>query len=173
MQIQKDFSITMEYSVRLEDGSFVKGENAPVSLHFVTGYEQILPALEAKLLGLHEHAEVDFVISARDAFGEHDHTQVRTRTLEEFPEGRNLRAGGWVVATNAETEAQYGYFVKEKTDDTVVLDFNHPLAGKDLYYHVKVVRVRPALKEELEFLRPCEHSDSRGQGFPEPAADDR
>jgi FKBP-type peptidyl-prolyl cis-trans isomerase SlyD len=157
MLICRDASVTMEYTVRLQDGSYVKGENGPVSLHFIAGYDEILPSLEARLLGLGESAETDFVIPASEAFGEHDPSQVSTRTFDEFPEGRNIQAGRWVLATNEETDAQYSYFVKEKTADAVVLDFNHPLAGRDLHYHVKVTGVRPALKEELEFLRPCEH----------------
>lgn len=159
MEIRKDASVTMEYSVRLEDGSYVKGENGPVSLHFIAGYGEILPSLEARLLGLQEGVETDFVLAANEAFGEHDPSQVSTRTFDEFPEGRNLQAGKWALATNAKTDAQYSYFVKEKTADTVVLDFNHPLAGRDLHYHVKVIRVRPAMEEELEFLRPCEHGE--------------
>lgn len=157
MVTAKDTSITIEYSVQLQDGSFIKGENGPVSLHFITGYRQVLPSLEARLLGLREDEETDFVISAAEAFGERDPSQIHTRTYEEFPEGKNLQPGRWVLATNTETDAQYSYFVKEKTIDAVVLDFNHPLAGKDLHYHVKVIRVRPAMRDELEFLRPCEH----------------
>jgi len=158
MEIRKDASVTMEYTVRLNDGSYVKGENGPVSLHFIAGYDEILPSLETRLLGIEEGVEADFVIPADEAFGEHDPSQVCTRTFDEFPEGRNLQAGRWALATNPETDAQYSYLVREKTSDTVVLDFNHPLAGRDLYYHVKVIRVRPAMKEELEFLRPCEHN---------------
>lgn len=161
MEIRKDASVIMEYTVRLKNGSYVKGENGPVSLHFITGYEQILPALEGALLGLREGDETEFVIPAAEAFGEWDPSQVRTRTFEDFPEGKGLQTGKWVLATNRETDAQYSYFVKEKTGDSVILDFNHPLAGSDLYYRVKVIRVRPAATEELEFLRPCEHSEKQ------------
>jgi FKBP-type peptidyl-prolyl cis-trans isomerase SlyD len=156
MEIVKDHFVVIEYTVRLEDGSYTKGENGPVSLNFVVGYDQVLPALEQRLLGLREGVEVDFVIPAREAFGEHDPGQVRTKTFTEFPEGVRLPMGKWVVATDSQTRSQYTYFVKEKTNEAVVLDFNHPLAGKDLYYHVKVVKVRPAHQEELEYLRPCE-----------------
>lgn len=159
MEITKDMFVVMEYTVRLEDGSYVKGENEPVSLNFIVGYEQVLPSLEERLLGLTEGADAEFVIPAGEAFGEHDESLVRTRTFNEFPAGRSLHAGKWVVANNELTEAQYSYFVADKTDDAVVLDFNHPLAGKDLHYSVKVVRVRPALREELEYLRPCEHGN--------------
>jgi FKBP-type peptidyl-prolyl cis-trans isomerase SlyD len=159
MQIAKDTIVVIEYDVRLDDGSFVKGENGPVSMNFVAGYGQILPALETTLTGSNEGDFTEFVIPACDAFGDRDESEVRTRTFDEFPPGRLLEAGKWAVATNPETLAQYSYFVREKTGSAVVLDFNHPLAGKDLHYRVKVVRVRPGLPEELEHLRPCEHGE--------------
>lgn len=159
MEISKDTFVVLEYSVRLEDGSYVKGEDGPVSMNFIVGYGQVLLALEKNLLGIESGAQRQFVIPAAEAFGEHDESLVRTKTLAEFPQGRELKAGKWVIATNEETQAQYSYFVREKTDDQVVLDYNHPLAGKDLHYDVKIVYVRPATKEELEYLRPCEQAE--------------
>lgn len=161
MEIVKDMFVVLEYTVRLEDGSYVKGEGGPVSLTFVSGYGELLPSLEHRLIGLAEGTEVDLVIPAREAFGEYDRTRVYTKTFEEFPAGRDLEAGKWIKAVNPQNEAQYNYYVKEKTDDALVLDFNHPLAGKDLYYHIKIILVRPALQEELEYLRPCEHNQEK------------
>ena len=165
MEIAKDTSVVIEYTVRLEDGSYVKGEDGPVSLNFIVGYEQILPALEQRILGLEQGAEAELVIPAGEAFGEHDKSQVRTQSFDEFPAGRTLIAGKWVMATHELTQAQYAYFVKEKSDEAVVLDFNHPLAGKDLHYRVKVMKVRPTSKEELEYVRPCEHGDNPEGGM--------
>jgi FKBP-type peptidyl-prolyl cis-trans isomerase SlyD len=160
MQIAKDSFIIMEYSLRLDDGSFVKGENTPASMNFIAGYGQVLPALEKGLIGLEQGEQKELMIAARDGFGERDQSLVRTMALCEFPPGRNLEPGRWAVAKNEATGAQYSYFVSEKTDSTITVDYNHPLAGKDLYYSVKVVLVRPALAEELEFLRPCEHGQA-------------
>lgn len=168
MEVAKDSFVILEYTLRLEDGSFVKGENAPVSLNFVVGYEEVLPALERRLLGLKPGAESDIVIPAREAFGDYDQTQVRTKTFTEFPEGRNLEVGKWIVATQEHTQAQYSYFVKSKTEQEIVLDFNHPLAGKDLYYHVRITHVRPALKEEIEYLRPCAREEQPAGTAPLP-----
>jgi FKBP-type peptidyl-prolyl cis-trans isomerase SlyD len=159
MEVGKDMAVIIEYRVRLDDGAYVKGENGPVSLNFVWGYQQVLPALERNLQGLSEGTETAFVIPSAEAFGDYDGSQVHTRSFEEFPEGGSLAVGKWIVATNMQTQAQYSYYVKAKTEEAVTLDFNHPLAGKDLHYQVKVISVRPALKEELEYLRPCEHGD--------------
>jgi FKBP-type peptidyl-prolyl cis-trans isomerase SlyD len=158
-QIRKDTLVVLEYSVRLADGEYLKGEGSPASLNFVVGYDQVLPGLEKRLIGLGVGTDTEFVIPAGEAFGEYDESMVHTRPFSEFPEGKELQAGKWVLATNKETQAQYSYFVKEKTREAAVLDFNHPLAGKELRYHVKIALVRPALREELEFLRPCEHGE--------------
>jgi FKBP-type peptidyl-prolyl cis-trans isomerase SlyD len=157
MRIAQDTFVIIEYSLRLGDGSFVRGESSPASMNFITGYAQVLPALEKELIGLEQGELKEITIPARDAFGHHDPGLVRTTPLSEFPEGRDLEPGRWALARNEATGAQYSYFVREKTDSTVTIDYNHPLAGKDLHYSVKVVLVRPAIAEELEFLRPCEH----------------
>jgi len=163
MEIANDTAVVLEYTVHLENGFCVKGEDGPASLNFVVGYNQVLPALERRLLGLLPGDAVDFIIPAREAFGEYDPSQVSKRTYDEFPRGRKMEVGKWAVATDEKTGAQYNYYVKGKDEDSVTLDFNHPLAGKDLYYHVKVVHVRSALAEELDYLRPCRHgSDDLG-----------
>jgi FKBP-type peptidyl-prolyl cis-trans isomerase SlyD len=159
MRIGKGSFVVVESTVQLEDGSFVKGEDGPVSMNFVAGYNQVLPALEQLLMGAEAGEALDFVIPAARAFGERDQALVRLRSFDEFAEGRQLEPGKWVVATSEETGAQYGYYVASKTEDSVVLDFNHPLAGKALHYHLKVCMVRPATRDELEYLRPCEQDD--------------
>lgn len=166
MEIAKDTAVVLEYSVHLKNGFCVKGEDGPVSLNFVVGYNQVIPGLERRLLGLKQDDTVDLVIPAREAFGDYDPSQVRKSSFDEFPQGRQLEAGKWVMATNEETGAQYNYFVKQKDCDSVTMDFNHPLAGEDLYYHVRIVHVRLALPEELDYLRPCRHEggDSEPEG---------
>ncbi|MGC8719506.1 MAG: FKBP-type peptidyl-prolyl cis-trans isomerase [Thermodesulforhabdaceae bacterium] len=163
MEISKDCVVTIEYTVQLEDGSYIKGSpDAPASMNFTIGYDQVLPSLEARLYGLKEGEEVSFKIDYIEAFGPYKKELLKRRSFEEFPEGKSLIPGKWVVATNPVTKAQYSYKVIEKTDSDVLLDFNHPLAGKDLFYKVKIVKVRPATEEELSFLRPCEFGKEKG-----------
>jgi FKBP-type peptidyl-prolyl cis-trans isomerase SlyD len=158
MEIVKDTFVILEYAVRLADGTYVKGDPlaGPASLNFVVGYEQIMPALEQRLLGVAEGAQLSFIIPAREAFGEHLEQLVQQKDYQEFPRGRDLPVGKWVVAVNESTQAQYSYFVQKKTEQHITLDYNHPLAGRDLHYSLTVVKVRPASPEELAYLRPCE-----------------
>ena len=162
MEIGKDTFVILEYMLRLDDGTYVKGspDGGPASLNFVVGYDHILPALEYRLLGVSEGAKLDLVIPPEEAFGAYQLQLVEHRSLAEFPRGRDLEAGKWVMATNDTTNARYSYFVKEKSEDTVTLDFNHPLAGKTLHYAIHVVKVRPASAEELAYLRPCQTEES-------------
>lgn len=160
MEIIKDTFVILEYTLRLEDGTFVKGDahGHRASLNFIVGYDQVLAALEQRLLGLEEGTQTRFVIPAREAFGEHQPHLVQRKTYEELPQARELPVGKWVVAVNASTHAQYSYYLKQKSADGAVVDFNHPLAGKDLYYDIVIIKVRPALPEELAYLRPCEYA---------------
>ena len=123
-------------------------------MNFIAGYRQGLPALEEELIGLEQGAQKELTIPARDGFGERDESLVQTMALSGFPQGHDLEPGKWAIAKNEASGAQYSYFVSGKTSSTITVDYNHPLAGKDLYYRVNVVLVRPALAEELEFLRP-------------------
>jgi FKBP-type peptidyl-prolyl cis-trans isomerase SlyD len=166
MRIGKDSFVVVESTVQLEDGSFVKGENGPASMNFVAGYNQVMPALEQQLMGVEAGEVLDFVIPAAKAFGERDEALVRVRSFDDFPPGRQLEPGKWVVATSEETGAQYGYYVVSKSEDSVTQDFNHPLAGKDLHYHLRVCMVRPATREELEYLRPCEQGEDETDSPP-------
>ena len=160
MQISKDCFVVIEYSLRLDDGPFVKGDKTPASMNFIAGYAQVLPALEKGLIGLEQGARTELKIPAAQAFGEHDDELVRTLDLGSFPSGRGLEPGKWAMAKNEATGAYYSYLVVDKTDSTITVDYNHPLAGKDLYYDITILLVRPALPEEMEFLRPCEHAQA-------------
>jgi FKBP-type peptidyl-prolyl cis-trans isomerase SlyD len=168
MEIGKDTFVILEYTLRLGDGTYVKGsaENGPASLNFVVGYDQILPSLELQLLGVAEGTRLQLDIPPEEAFGAYQQQLVECRSLAEFPLGRDLEAGKWVMATNDTTNARYSYFVKEKSQDAVTLDFNHPLAGKTLHYTIHVDKVRPASAEELAYLRPCQTEESASKPSP-------
>lgn len=162
MTIQSENSyVILKYTVTLENGEIVKGDPKKGLAHmeFVTGYNQVIPGLEKRLVGLSEGDEAEVNVPPDEGFGQYDPSLVQEKTFEKFPEGKNLEEGRWALATNPQHRVTFGYLVVEKKPDSIVLDYNHPLAGKALVYQVKVEKVREANREELEILRPCEFGE--------------
>jgi FKBP-type peptidyl-prolyl cis-trans isomerase SlyD len=161
--------VILKYTVRLENGEIVKGgpEEGQAHMEFVTGYNQVIPGLERRVIGLSQGDEVRITVHPDEGFGPYDPSLVQEKTFEKFPEGEKLEEGRWVRATNPQHRVTFGYLVLEKKSDRVVLDYNHPLAGKTLVYQVKVDMVREANREELEILRPCEFGEAGAQPLDE------
>jgi FKBP-type peptidyl-prolyl cis-trans isomerase SlyD len=150
--------VVIKYTVKLEDGEIVKGdpEEGLAHMEFVTGYNQVILGLERRLIGMVQGDAGQIAVPPEEGFGSYDPKLIQEKIYQEFPEGRNLEEGRWVRATNPDHRVTFGYFVLEKKSESVVLDYNHPLAGKTLIYEFTVEDVREASPEELEILRPCE-----------------
>jgi FKBP-type peptidyl-prolyl cis-trans isomerase SlyD len=158
---EKGTFVKIRYSLQTPEGEYVKGDprEGRAYLEFFTGYAQLLPGLEKKLLGKKAKEEARIRLAPEEAFGPHRPEQVKEKTFREFPQGKELQEGKWVVARDETTHASFGYFVKKKESDRVLLDYNHPLAGKELIYELEILEARPATEEETAQLRPCELGD--------------
>jgi FKBP-type peptidyl-prolyl cis-trans isomerase SlyD len=154
--------VVIKYTVKLKDGEIIKGDPKEGLAHmeFVTGYNQVILGLEKRLIGMSKGDKGQIAVPPEEGFGLHDPTLIQEKPYKEFPEGRNLEEGRWVRATNPDHRVTFGYLVLEKKPDRIILDYNHPLAGKTLIYDLELEDVREANQEELEILRPCEF----GQG---------
>lgn len=150
--------LRIKYTVRLESGEILKGDpkEGLECMDFITGFDQVLPGLEKRLIGLNQGDEITLTIPPEDAFGVYDSSLVKEKNFSEFPEGKTLESGKWVLAKNDKHKITCGYFVKEKGFHSVILDYNHPFAGKTLTYFLKVVEARPATQAELKIVKPCD-----------------
>lgn len=156
MIIHRDCFVTLAYRLRLSSGEYIRGsEVAPEILTFIAGYNELLPALENRLLGLRPGEEKQFTIPAAEAFGLRDPQLIQEFSRKRFPPDADLKPGQAVVPSPCAIPIEYPYRIVAVTDETVVLDQNHPLAGEDLHYEVKVLEVRPATEEELASRQAC------------------
>lgn len=154
--IAKDRCVVLEYRMRLDSGEEIRGSaEAPVYLQFVAGYGEVLPGLERRLWGLREREAVEFVVPAAEAFGNYEPENIQVWSPKVFPPDMELRVDQKVIPANLPFPAEYPLTIKEVREDAVILDMNHPLAGHDLHYQVRVLEVRPATPEELEPLKQC------------------
>ncbi len=154
--IAQDHYVRLEYRLWLDSGEQLRGTpEGPAILTFVAGYNELMPGLERRLRGLREQDAVEFVVPAAEAFGEYDPNSVQAWSRKVFPPEMEIKPGQKVVPANLPFPPEYPLTVKEVKEDAVMLDMNHPFAGHDLRYQVKVMEVRPATPEELEPLKEC------------------
>jgi FKBP-type peptidyl-prolyl cis-trans isomerase SlyD len=149
MQATKDNVVSIEYRLHLGDGKIIDESDAGDPLVYLHGYEEIVPGLERAIEGKKAGESLKVQVSPEDGYGEYDPDGVEEVPREEFPPDMELEAGGIVTAVDDDGD-EVEFLVKELRPKTVVVDFNHPLAGKTLHFEVTVREVRQATAEELE-----------------------
>ena len=148
MAIEKENSVVgIEYEVK-EAGSneVVDSNKGAQPLEFITGKGHIIPGLENALVGMNEGESADILVKAADAYGDVNPEAVQTLPREQF-EGVDLKEGMTLYGQGEDGQTVQ---VTEKSfnDKEVTIDFNHPLAGKDLMFSVKVLSNREATADE-------------------------
>lgn len=145
MKIEKDTVVTLRYKVTDLQGKLIEEAKEPMGyLH--GGYDNTLPKIEEALDGQEAGYGVTLQLKPEDAFGLHDPALERTIDKSDFPPG--VKVGGQLEGRNDNGEPQI-YYVKKIKGSQVLLDGNHPLAGQELRFVLKVLEVRAAAPEEL------------------------
>jgi len=141
--------VSLHYTLKSSDGEILDSSAEEEPLDYLQGYKQIIPGLEVALAGMALNEEKDVTVPAPEAYGEVDDNAFELVDRDIFPEDLQLEAGMQLRLRDVETDAPYEAVVADVKDDEVLLDFNHPLAGETLYFHVKIAGLRPATEEEL------------------------
>jgi len=143
MNISKDAAVTLTYKLTDLLGKPLDSGNLAY-LH--GGYDGIFPMIEAVLEGQATGFSTTLDLQATDAFGERDESLVRTIPKSEFPPG--VKVGGQLQGLGDDGQPQVFNVLKIKGQQ-VMLDGNHPLAGKALRFSLKVAGVRAATPDEI------------------------
>jgi len=142
--------VTLGYTLTV-DGKVIdtsEGEgNAPVV--FIQGTEQIVPGLENALYGMSVGESKDVIVSPSEGYGDYDPEAFDDVPRSEFPPEIPLEPGV-VLHLRDKNDDVYETTVVSADKNTVRLTFNHPLAGKELYFAVTVLAIREATPEELD-----------------------
>jgi FKBP-type peptidyl-prolyl cis-trans isomerase SlyD len=145
MDIGKDTVVTLRYKVADAQGKLLEEAKEPMAyLH--GGYNNTLPKIEEALAGKSAGFQTTLLLQPEDGFGLRDESLAQTMPRRDFPAG--VKVGGQLQGRTADGRAQVFHVLKIK-GDTVLLDGNHPWAGKVLRFSLKVTEVRAASAEEL------------------------
>ncbi|WP_028580009.1 FKBP-type peptidyl-prolyl cis-trans isomerase [Desulfogranum japonicum] len=146
MTIEAGKTVALHYTLRLENGKVYETTDGEEPLIYQHGTGEIVAGLEQRLEGLEKGAQDSFVIPALEGYGE-----VKIESLIEVPkehipeEAREVGSEITAVSRNGHKVKGVVYEIKK---DYIVVDFNHPLAGMDLYFDITVVDVMDPPNEE-------------------------
>lgn len=140
MQISETSKITLNFSIKLEDGTVVDTNFDKPAVSFMFGDGSLLPGFEAVLLGLESGQTETYKIRAVDAFGDWDDTKLMDFKKSQFEEYE--LSPGLVISFGDAASTERPGVVKEIKEETIMVDFNHPLAGRELTFDVKIVDVQ-------------------------------
>jgi FKBP-type peptidyl-prolyl cis-trans isomerase SlyD len=146
--VADDIVVTMDYTL-IVDGEIVDSSEEDGPIQFLQGHGNIIPGLEAHLGGLTIGEGLDVSVAAKDAYGEFDPEQIVDVPLSEFPEEICVEPGVELEMKDTDGDLLYARIVTVGKS-RVKLDFNHPLAGKELNFTVTIVGLRQPTPEELE-----------------------
>lgn len=156
MRIETDRIVELEYRMLDEDGELIESSADEGPMLYTHGAGEIPPKLEEALAGAERGARLEVTLEPEDAFGPYDPEGIVTVPRADFPPDHDLEPGEWIEIHVAhehgedeecdgdhDEEGDLQARVVELDKDSVVLDTNHPLAGRRLTFQVEVVSVRP------------------------------
>lgn len=147
-KVKDNLVVSMVYELRVNNEKIDScDENDP--LQFIQGQGHIIPGLEREIDGMAIGESKHVLVKAVDGYGEFDPDQVVEMPKSDFPEDFTLEPD-MEVTFEDEDGSEMSAFVEEVTLETVTFNFNHPLAGDDLEFDVKITGLREATAEELE-----------------------
>ncbi len=140
--------VSIEYEVKENGTTEILDSNiGQAGLDFITGKSQVIIGLEEAMVGMNAGESKEVVIPPEKAYGQKDPEGVQSLPIEQFAEVE-LKEGMSLYGQGEQGET-IQVVVKSFDDNMVELDFNHPLAGKELVFNVKVLECREATAEEI------------------------
>lgn len=140
--------VTIHYTLTDESGEIIDSSQGAEPLAYLHGAGNLIPGLERELVGKTAGASLKAKIAPEDGYGEFDPQMVETVPREAFEGVDTIEAGMAFEAQGSDGQARR-IVVKEVSDDGIIIDGNHPLAGVELNFDVQIVDVREASEEEI------------------------
>lgn len=147
MQIADGTVVAMDYALKDDDGNLIDQSQPGNPLAYLHGHRNIIPGLEAALVGKQTGDSVDVRVDPADGYGEFNAALEQVVPRERFEGVEHLEVG---MQFQAGTEqGPVTVRVTKVEGDSVTVDGNHPLAGKHLNFSVTITEVRAATEEEI------------------------
>ncbi len=145
--IGENMVVSMAYKLSV-DGKVLDEAGDKDAIDFLTGHRNIISGLEDQLSGMKKGESKSVVVEAKDGYGLVDESAIEEVSLDDFDKNVTPEVG--MELQMKDNSGQEGFAkVISIADKSAKVDFNHPLAGKELHFEIKIVNLREATSEEL------------------------
>ncbi len=165
MKAEKNNVVSLTYELRIDgkDGEVIDTADVNNPLDFICGAGMMLPKFEENLANLKADDTFDFMLTAEEGYGLRNEENISDIPMNVFEQDGKVEEGlliiGNVIPLQDQNGNRFNGQVVSVDKETVKLDFNHPLAGENLYFTGKILSVREATAQEKEHG----HVHSHGQ----------
>ena len=145
--------VIMQYTLRADDGEVLDASTPEEPMAYLHGAENIVPGLENALTGKSVGYKGKVTVSPADGYGEREDEEPDAIPRTAFPPDMEIEPGMTFMAEGPNDE-QAPIWVVGIDGDNVLVDSQHPLAGKTLHFEVEITGIRAATKDELAHGHP-------------------
>lgn len=157
--VEKGHFVKVKYTGTFTDGTVFDSSEGKEALEVLAGKGMLIKGFDEALVGMKEGEEKEIDIPSDKGYG-----QRRDELIKEVPKsdlGKDVKPEvGMMLGIKAPTGQVFPATITEVKDDTITLDANHPLAGKDLHFKLKVETTRVPTDDDLAKFMPPEHESS-------------
>ncbi len=138
--IEQGSKVKLHYTGTLDDGSVFDSSKDKDPLEFEVGQGQVIPGFEEGVIGLKAGDKKTINIPADKAYGSYDEKRIGEYPKSNVPENMEVKIGAKIFLQSPDGGVAIAT-IKEIKDDILLLDLNHPLAGKDLTFEIEIIEI--------------------------------
>ena len=142
LTVRDGMRVSLEYTLKDENGKLIESNKGQPPLVYTHGAQEMIPGLERELAGMRVGASKHVTVKPQDAYGLVDYNKFKEVPKSQIP-ASGMKAGAELARPDDQGRMRM-FKVHEVREDTVVLDLNHPMAGKTLVFDVKIVDIQPS-----------------------------
>ena len=141
IQVKENNTVKVNYTGKLADGQVFDSSEGKEPLEFTLGQGQLIPGFEKGLIDMKVNEKKTINVAKEEAYGEINDALKQEVQKTELPKDITPEVGMGLVSKSPDGQ-EMNLRVVEVTDSSIVVDGNHPLAGKDLIFDIEVIEIK-------------------------------
>tara|TARA_B110000091_G_scaffold213737_1_gene264134 strand:+ start:3255 stop:3701 length:447 start_codon:yes stop_codon:yes gene_type:complete len=140
-QVKENNTVKVNYTGKLSDGQVFDSSEGKEPIEFTLGQGQLIPGFEKGLIDMELNEKKTITIAKEEAYGEINNDLIQEVEKTQLPEDMTPEVGMGLVSKSPDGQ-EMNLLVVEVREETIVIDGNHPLAGKELIFDLEVVGIK-------------------------------